>query len=177
MCERCCAKQCLVFAHSYDKEVVKDCIEELINLRKRMSQNEKRTYLMGLVRAVVTRVSDHGRFTMEWRINSVDNKVKISCCKEAFAKVYGTSSSTLDNLVKGIKGCTNNFDAILCDRTKVQGSASEVADLVNFCKSIGVTLKQKQLSTVLLPNTPVSLCCYCWMERYFDAMGDYQPNR
>jgi hypothetical protein len=84
-------------------------------------------------------------------------------------------SSTLDNLVKGIKGCTNNFDAILCDRTKVQGSASEVADLVNFCKSIGVTLKQKQLSTVLLPNTPVSLCCYCWMERYFDAMGDYQP--
>ena len=56
MCERCCAKQCLFFGHNYDKEMVKDCIEELIHLRKRMSQNEKRTYLMGLVRSLYSKV-------------------------------------------------------------------------------------------------------------------------
>jgi hypothetical protein len=41
-------------------------------------------------------------------------------------------------LVKGIKGCTNNFDAILCDRTKVQGSASEVASSILLCDSDGL---------------------------------------
>jgi hypothetical protein len=38
-------------------------------------------------------------------------------------------------------------------------------------------LSREQVAAILIPNSPVSLSCYAWMDDYFKLVGDAIPNK
>jgi hypothetical protein len=46
-----------------------------------------------------------------------------------------------------------------------------------FAESIGISLSQSQIAAMQIPNTEASLSCFAWMNSFFNAIGDKEPDR
>jgi hypothetical protein len=49
--------------------------------------------------------------------------------------------------------------------------------LTQFADAVGISISQKQLAAMQVPNTEASLNCFAWMNSFFDAVGDKEPDR
>lgn len=49
-------------------------------------------------------------------------------------------------------------------------------NLTTPAETINIELIQRQLAAPVAPNTMASLSCFAWMQSFFDAVGDKQPN-
>ena len=63
----------------------------------------------------------------------------------------------------------------LHDRT-APPNKDRVKSVIQYATNINQNISQKQLTCLILPNSPVQLLASSWMERFFELVGDKIPN-
>jgi hypothetical protein len=65
-----------------------------------------------------------------------------------------------------------------------RSSAKEVTGVTGWIKimhmyaeRLGISLSQRMISAMQVPNTEASLSCFAWMNSFFDTVGDKEPDR
>eukprot|EP01036_Dinobryon_divergens_P034074 gene34074-44025_t len=59
---------------------------------------------------------------------------------------------------------------------KSKASDDQISKFIKLASKRGIILTKTQLAMLQVPNSPTSLNCYCWMDHYFELVGDKIPN-
>lgn len=62
------------------------------------------------------------------------------------------------------------------DRSKIDDDLS-ISDVADIASSHKIIFTEDQIAAAAVPNTPEAIKCYIWLRNFFDASGDYEPNR
>lgn len=103
---------------------------------------------------------------------------KILVCRQAFRMTYGIKRDRLRVLAKdffeGRKGepqrqvsTSAPYDLTESDKQTYHAAMSQVFDL---------KLSNEQEAAMMIPNSHVAFACWAWMDRYFNIVGDFEPN-
>ncbi len=83
-------------------------------------------------------------------------------------------------MIISIKNGQRNCDVAFSDKSPTPLSQRKIHWLKvfnQFADAVGVSISQKQLAAMQIPNTEASLTCFAWMHSFFDAVGDKEPDR
>ena len=78
-------------------------------------------------------------------------------------------------LVSKLKFGDSNSERTLSDK-QPPAKACFLKNLVALAATFDIELSQRQLAALVVPNSVASLTCFAWMQSFFDAVGDQQPN-
>lgn len=93
-------------------------------------------------------------------------------CRNCFCHAYCFGLTYVEVLISKLKaGDLNSSEALEDSR-----SALKCAFVENLPGMFDIELTPRQLAALVLPNTVASLSCFAWMQSFFDAVGDKQPN-
>ncbi len=121
-----------------------------------------------------------GNFKFNWTIGIAPSPIARGVCRRCFELCYSSSPTYIDNLIISIKNGQRNCEVEFKDK-----SPSPLTDnkkhwlkvLTQFADAVGISISQKQLAAMQVPNTEASLNCFAWMNSFFYAVGDKEPDR
>lgn len=128
----------------------------------------------------ISGVTPKGYLVIKYHIGSGIYKIT-NICRDAFIFAYQISESYLQGLCKYIKQRKFNVVADFSERTSsVKCDESAIAKktekLQLIARQMGFTLSSNQLAAVMMPNKTKYLFAYAWMNRFFELIGDSEPN-
>lgn len=101
---------------------------------------------------------------------------KVDVCRQSFRFAYGISRDFLNTLAKDVKTLRINDQRPFNDRS----NPSRDEALESYCRDMDIELGFRQTpdqrAASRIPNSPEALECWAWMKKYFDLVGDFQPN-
>ena len=53
----------------------------------------------------------------------------------------------------------------------------DIAEVEKIASTYGLCFTEEELAATILPNGNGAINCYLWLQEYFDACGDYEPNK
>lgn len=94
---------------------------------------------------------------------------------------YQISESYLQTLCKYIKHKKFNVIGDFSDRTSsVKCNETTIAKKTDklqlIAQQMNFVLSSNQLAAIMIPNKTKYMFAYAWMERFFDLIGDSEPN-
>lgn len=125
-------------------------------------------------------ISEKGYLKLKYKIGSGTDKIN-NVCRRAFMRAYIIEESYLQTLCSHIKHNRFSQTATLSDQTSAvvccsAAIASKTQQLQQFSEHFKITLSQEQLAAVMMSNKPQYYFVYAWMKRFFDLIGDQEPN-
>lgn len=170
--EPCCKRECLL-THGYESgvSIALQCFAELEGL----TPKEKKIYMLEKVRACITGKSSKGYFKFNWKIGSQPGLVMDRVCRVCFCRAYGCGLTYVEVLIAKLKIGDRNSEKALSDARPAVNSAF-VKNLKALATVYDIELTPLQIAALVVPNTVASLTCFAWMQAFFDAVGDQQPN-
>lgn len=135
-----------------------------------------RMLLDGCIRGVTPK----GYLIIHYHIGSGVNKIT-NVCRDAFIFANQISESYLQGLCKYIKQRKFNVVANFSDRSSsVKCDESAIAKktekLQLLARQMNFTLSSDQLAAMMMPNKSKYIFAYAWMKRFFELIGDSEPN-
>lgn len=147
------------------------CLSEL----KHLTRGEKKAYMLEKVRSCVTGKTPKGYFKFNWRIGDFSGHAMDNVCRECFCHAYCCGLTYLEVLIAKVKGGDRNSSRELEDSRPAVQSVF-LKNLTTLAETFDIELTPLQLAALVVPNTVASLSCFAWMQSFFDAVGDKQPN-
>lgn len=127
------------------------------------------------VRSCIVGQTTKGYLKFNWRIGGLPGKVMENVCRECFCHAYGCGLTYVEVLIAKVKLGDRNAAPALEDTCPAVQSAF-VKNLTTLAESFDIELTPLQLAALVVPNTVASLSCFAWMQSFFEAVGDKQPN-
>lgn len=171
----CCSHHCLSALGVNDAtEVVVGALKEYVNL----NAVEKRLLISEKIRSCAKGLSPQGNLRVNYSVGSLLGGKVSGICHTSFENVYGVSHKYVDNVrievKRGISGNVHNEP--FTDRSSYRRSTDFVNGLIKLSAKRGRPLTSQLIAAMLIPNSPVCLSAYAWMDAFFDMMGDKIPN-
>lgn len=144
--------------------------------RQKMTRRERREELKCIVKGCISNLSkETNRARMCWKVGDPTILQVTDVCKNCFCNVYGVSLSHVDEVVREVKSGICGDAPKLSDRTP--GCDKHLlAGLRRIARSYGIHLTQRQVAAAAIPNSPLVLTAFGWMNDHFKMVGDYMPN-
>lgn len=140
-----------------------------------MSRSEKKAYMLRKVGTCITGKTSAGYVKFNWTIGIFPGSVMQGVCRKCFCHVYCIGHTYVDLVVAKLKVGQVNADPALRDG-RLMPSNAFTKNITDLAACFGIELSPLQLAALVVPNTVASLTCFAWMQSYFEAVGDKQPN-
>jgi len=119
-----------------------------------------------------------GYLKLDWTIGTAPHQIK-GICKTLFVRCYNTTRNCVEDICAEIKkGESSEPFTAFGDRSNTGSRArkSTLSRIIEYCDKKNIILTKEQMAMVNIPNTDLSLKCYCWLRSYFNMIGDCEPN-
>lgn len=117
-----------------------------------------------------------GYCKMKYKIGSALNQIVDGVCICAFRLVYNITKNYLEDTIAGIKSGQSRDQRELSDITTVAGDHQMSIFIKDMLSKFNLELSKKQHAAMFMPNSAVQCSAYGWMDYYFNAVGDQEPN-
>ncbi len=171
--EPCCHRQCMLMHGSqFGFIVARHCLDELFGLNSR----EKKQYLLDKLSGCMTGISNKGYAQITFTVGTGVATQMSNVCRHCFCNCYQIGHTYLDALCAAVKAGNRVVALELSDSTPTIASPF-IKNLIALAASYDIHLSPTQLGSLQVPNTVASLTCFSWLQSFFQAVGDKEPNR
>ena len=152
----------------------KRAILSAIKEKERLDREERKKYMMEKIRALEVKITMTEKYYYTWQVGIGADRIVV--CRAGFEMAYQISTWYTDDIISRIKDGDTNVLANFTDRTALDKSGINDAQVISFCKHYDIALSRKQIRALKVPNSMASLSTVAWMNYYFKLMAENVPN-
>ena len=167
----CCSKMCL-FKSKDGMRSLNQVFQMLVDVKTRyeaLSPSEKKVRLISEVEKGYRGLTSSSRIQLELRLNPEEGIV----CSKAFQTAWDIGHATFERICKTVKDRVSGHTEALTPKNQ----RKIVEDYWKATKQhFGISVDCVMHSLSILPDTPIAIQTFVWMQEYFHMVGEHLPN-